>query len=484
MVAINIIYVSSEFVFNFILLNTSSSQIRLEDIHSVEILGRSLAAFGFTFILWKVIQGLKINNKSKLLAIIAATVISYPLFYFGQEKLVNYLADNSSIETREKMNYIFLLKQGLLNGSLQLDTVPYNEGIKDLPESKTFITNIPLFIMNNEKVLSYLKSNKVKVAETVFKADIINDPIKYVNIYGLALSNLDMKYNMYDSHSVSLDIDLKRYVKTANDNYPDLIKYLHWLYGKDNDTIEFKGLSFGEYIETNKIQAEIKKEIGKKSSVVINGFIDVSSKTAFINTIKENVYNKYKEGFGSLPTGIKSKKEFRDNSEVRRLFKAATNNLYMDMNIDEDSFKGMNLAADIKLIEDNTSEIAKSLADNFLKKDLMSVAGASIVKAMIIPPLALLLSLFFAFINLIILVKTILDKNIKSKKTNNFIVLALVSFILVFPLLLNNKYTESSSYKTVFVNIENNSYVLSKGVDWIMKMEPFVYGYGKVFIED
>lgn len=484
MIAINIIYVSSEFVFNFILLNTSSTQVRLEDIHSVEILGRSLAAFGFTFILWKLIQSLKLDNKMKVFSIVVITLISYPSFYFGQEALVQSLADKSSLETREKMNSIFLLKQGLLNGSLQLDTVPYNESIKDLPESKTFITNIPLFIMNNEKVLSYLKNNSVKVAETVFKADVLNDPVKYVNVYSMALEKLDMKYNTYDSHKSSLDIDINRAVRLADGNYDELLKYLNWLYGKEGDTFEYDGMSFSNYLKYGKIQNVIKDKIFEKSKVKIDGFVDVSSKSAFRNTMKKNVSDKYKSSFGSVPMGIKSKNEFRNNPTVKAEFKTAFDGLYVGMVFNEDSFNGMNLEEDINVIKNNADNIAMALAKEFAKKDLMSDEGASIVKAMIIPPLALLFSLFFGFINFIILVKTILNKNIKNKKVNNFIILGLVSFILVFPLLLNNKYTESSSYKKVLVHVENKSAALSLGVDWIMKLEPFVYSYGSIFIED
>lgn len=484
MLAINIIYVSAELVFNFILLNTSSTQIRLEDIHSVEMLGRALAAFGFTFIFWKFIESRNLKTKSKIVLILLVTSISYPLFYFGQEKLVNSLAENSTIETREKMNSIFLLKQGLLNGSLQLDTVPYNEDIKDLPESKTFITNIPLFMMNNDKVLSYIKNNNVNVAEIVFRTDVINDPMKYVEIYKEALFDLDMKYNSYDSHNMSMKIDIDKSVRLVDANYDDLMKYLKWLYGKESDTAEFFSVSFIEYLKTKKIQDIIKSKISEKSKIKINGFVDVSSKSAFKNNLKRNVVDKYNAGLGSIPMGIKSKMEFRNHTEVKKLFKDELGALYIDINFEEDSFNGTNIEKDINVIKNNAGIIGSAIAKEFINKDLMSEEGASVVKAMIIPPLALLFSLFFAFVNFIILVKTILNRNIKSKKVVNTVVISLVSFMLIIPLLLNNKYTESDSYKKVIVNVEDYNYVLSSGVNWIMKMEPFVYSYGKVFIED
>ena len=110
MLAINLIYVAIEFLFNFILLNTTSSQVSMDDIHYVEVVGRCLASFGFTFIVWKIIQSKKsFTTLKKIMLMIISGVIVYPTFYIAQEKFVDYLAENASVETKEKNNYLFLV---------------------------------------------------------------------------------------------------------------------------------------------------------------------------------------------------------------------------------------------------------------------------------------------------------------------------------------------------------------------------------------
>ncbi len=206
---VNIFYVCAEFLFNFILLNTASTQVDINDIHAVEILGRSLAAFGFTFIFWKLIESKNIKTLKKVFLITIVSLIAYPSFYYGQEKLVNSLAENSSLETREKIHDLFLLKQGLVVGALQLDSIPYSEEIKDLPESKTFISNLPLFMLGNDAVSNFLKENRKAVAANVFKTDVLENPSKYLDFYNNAFNKPDYEYIKYSSFYGKRSQDMK-----------------------------------------------------------------------------------------------------------------------------------------------------------------------------------------------------------------------------------------------------------------------------------
>lgn len=493
MVAINIIYVSAELVFNFILLNTASTQVKIEDIHSVEVLGRSLAAFGFTFIIWKIIQGLNYSNLNKILLIAIASTISYPLFYFGQEKLVNTFAENSSLETREKMNNIYLLKQGLINGSLQLNTVPYNEEIKDLPESKTFITNIPLFMINNDKVMNYTKDNKEKIANLVFKNEVLNNPIKYVNIYNEAVNEIHKKYLQFSSATQSKKTNITNIINLVDKQYADLDKYLNWRYRKENDIPEFLGMSFNEYVKTEQIQKVVKDKIKEKTGKVIDGTVDATSSMALKKSMIRNLEEKYEKLNSSyaeetgvnMPVGDLTKEEFLNHPEIQKALKKELGPLYVKMDFKEYSFTDNIVEEDVVLIKNNAEIIGSQIAKEFLNNNLDSEDSVSIVKAMIVPPIALFLSLIFAFINFFILIKSILDKNIKdNKKLTNGIVLGLVFMLLSFPMVLNNKYTESDSYLKVFKNMEDYNFVVAKSVHWVMKFEPFVYSYGEIFIKE
>src|SRR5690606_29234143 len=83
------------------------------------------------------------------------------------------------------------------------------------------------------------------------------------------------------------------------------------------------------------------------------------------------------------------------------------------------------------------SKISVNIAEQFLNKDLDSVEGKQVVKAMIVPPIALILSLLFGFINAVILVKTVISKIVKANFVSNIIAIASIGILLAVPAVLS-----------------------------------------------
>lgn len=496
MIVINLIYVSAEFIFNFVLLNTASTQVELNDIHTVEILGRSLAAFGFTFIFWKTIQNANMKTLKKVLLMAVITCVTYPAFYFGQAKFVNSLAENSSLETREQMNDLFLLKQGLINGSLQLNTVPYNEAIKDLPESKTFISNISLFMLNNEAVKNYIKSNKEKLAANVFIAEVQNNPKKYSELYSSVYYAADDMYRSWYAINEQKKVNIKKAGYVVDRSYADMEKKLKWKYRKEHDMSAYVGMSYTQYVNTASMKALIRDEVKKThnmdltrdfNAADINSLRAAMQGSVYDQYAKANVEMKAKYGF-VIPDNLSSREEFYALPGVQKMLKEKLGNLYFPNNYGDTALRGLDKETDNIIVKNNAETIGAGLAKEFLKKDLNSPEVTSIVKAMIVPPIALILSLLFAFINLFILVKSIAEKLMihrvkKPKMYSNVVVAVLVGLLISFPMVLGNKYTESESYQKVYANMDAYNPLMAHCVDWIMKFEPFVYGYGETFIK-
>lgn len=226
MIVVNVLYVLAELIFNIVLLKVVSAEVILNDIQEVETLGRGLAAFGFTFIILKLFQGIGLDIKKKIVIMSFVTVVTYPLFYIGQEKFIDGWAENSSPETRSKMGNIHLLKTGLLNGALELESVPYNKEIKDMPESKAFITNIALFMMNNDKVLSYIEDNKEEVAAAVFESDVIERVEHYNQIHYEVFRNVGNEFSSYNYSLEKLARKESQVSRLVDENYRDLVNYL------------------------------------------------------------------------------------------------------------------------------------------------------------------------------------------------------------------------------------------------------------------
>lgn len=489
MIVVNVLYILAELTFNIVLLKVVSAEVRLNDIQEVEALGRGLAAFGFTFILLKVLQGKRLDIKKKIVIMSVVTVVAYPLFYIGQKKLIDYLAENSSPETRSKMGNIHLLKTGLLNGALELDSVPYNKEIKDMPESKAFITNIALFMMNNDRVLSYIEDNKEEVAAAVFEHDVIERAQHYSRIHYEVVRNAIYEFNRYNNNLEKLASKESQVSRLVNANYRDLVKYLNSRYGKDRKKIEYRAMSFAQYSRAPEIQGVIKNNIKKQTGFEPSGIIDISSPSGMTRSIlsEDNkafndsvsaVENKYDM---KLPWGIKNETDFLNHPEVKKILKAELGPLYVPIKYpDYWSDKEMS-----RMLIDNSGAIAANMAKDFVSKGTDPEESKAIVMAMIIPPTALFLSLLFAFINLAILVKTIIDSWTQGKSfAGNAAVLCLILSLLLLPTLLTNKYTESDSYKKVIRPVKEHSVIIAAAVTWVMRFEPFVYKYGSPYVNE
>ncbi len=212
---------------------------------------------------------------------------------------------------------------------------------------------------------------------------------------------------------------------------------------------------------------------------------------AFAMTVYDKYADKKKEmdkeiGF-SIPDNL-SRMEFKSHPEVIKKLKKEMGDFY-----DDDLYRSwLNLGKSEKdmliIMKNHSDAIGLAFSKNFVNQDLMSNDVTSIVKAMIVPPIALILSLSFAFINIFILIKSISKKimigRIKNAKMySNVLVTVLVFCLFILPASLSNKYVESEAYKKVYDKMSDHNIIMAVSVDWIMKLEPFVYKSGSKFIE-
>lgn len=489
MIVVNALYILAELTFNIVLLKVVSAEVRLDDIQEVQALGRGLAAFGFTFILLKVLQGTKLDIKKKIVIMSAVTVVAYPLFYMGQEKLIDHLAENSSPETRSKMRNIHMLKTGLLNGALELDSVPYNKEIKDMPESKAFITNIALFMMNNDRVLKYIEKNKEEIAATVFENDVIERALHYNRMHYKVVRNTRNKFNGYNYNLEKLVRKESQVSRLVNKNYRDLVKYLNTRYKRDRKRTEYRGMSFAQYSRAPETQRFIKNNIKKQESLEPSGIIDISSPSAMTRSILSEDSKAFNDSISAVekkydmkfPRGIKNETVFLNHPEVKKILKAELGPLYVPIKY-TDYWPDKEMS---QIFIDNSGAIGANMAKDYVNKGTDPEESKAIVKAMIIPPIALFLSLLFAFINLAILVKTIIDSWTQKKRFGgNVAVLSLILSLLLLPTLLTNRYTESDSYAKVIRPVKEHSVIIAAAVTWVMKFEPFVYKYGSPYVNE
>lgn len=216
---VNIIYVIFEFAFNFHLLNVSSGTATLADIHNLEVLGRTFASFGATFLFWKIISSTDI--KKKALVLLFGTFIIYPSVYFAQKEVIDYLAYNSSVESRVKNANLYLLKKGIQNNSLEIKGFPSAEEIKNDTEAKVFVSTLGLMTLGNNVISDYIMNNKQAISQQVFMGDankenLLNEHYKNFN---KTLAKKDEVWNEYNINKADIANRMKQSSSEAEGAY-------------------------------------------------------------------------------------------------------------------------------------------------------------------------------------------------------------------------------------------------------------------------
>lgn len=493
---INLMYISFEFLFNFSLLNTvGSSSSTIDDIHKIENIGRFLAASGFTLLCWKFINAKGYNKrwKYKKLSWIMVTLISFFGFYNGQEKYIDYLARSFEPETKQKIHDMYLLKQGLLTGSVVLQNVPYNINQANNPESKTFIAGIALFMINNDKTLDYIRKNSEPIARHIYVNELKDSPEKFYHVYKPLIEKVDAVFSDYFKINNKRKDDAKQAKKIADNSFPKMHKQLKYKYKYSRSR-----LSYTSYVNTREIKDLIKSKIRSEyrltvtrdfnpmdrnsySRALIGSVTDIYD-TEYQNTVKNNEFGI------DIPLGIDYREEFYQHPQIVSLFKKTLGPFYFnDKELGGYAFRDLDPALDKKLILYNANTIGNALAIDHNKVDLNSEGVTDIIKAMIVPPIALILSMFFGFMNLFLIVKNISFKifeklNKSPKKNANIVMYSLIFSLLMFPLILSNSYTETKAYQGIYKNMSKHSFLIAFSANWILKFEPFVYNYGKLIL--
>ena len=169
LIIVNIFYIILELYFNVSLLNVVSSSSDINDIHSLELFGRALSSFGFTFIFWKIISLRKsISFKNKIGLIVLVTALSYPIFYYGQLFFINHFSNNASSETKQNSYILTLVKEGIKDGVLDLNIKPYNSSNFQSENAKTFTVLNSVFLLYNHKSLDFIHSNLTQLSYNIF----------------------------------------------------------------------------------------------------------------------------------------------------------------------------------------------------------------------------------------------------------------------------------------------------------------------------
>lgn len=237
---VNAIYIALELFFNISLLDVASSSSNFDDIHHLELLGRALSSFGFTFIFWKIISlQKKISIKKKTLLIILVSAITYPLFYYGQMILVNHFSNSASVELKKDSYALVLIKDGIRNGNLNLGIKAYSSETIQSPESKTFSVLSGIILLHNDTSLNFIQSNLAQLSYNIFRSKAREEASNnYEKIKISITSETDYLWDSYSSAKLKISNQYSNSSSLMSKNYTKInadVKLLWSNYSRWNE---------------------------------------------------------------------------------------------------------------------------------------------------------------------------------------------------------------------------------------------------------
>lgn len=167
--ALTALYLTFELAFNARLLDVVGGAASQEQIHSIEIYGRSLSGIALALF---VLQGLlhlrnpgekrRIQWQPGNASIVFACSITAGIVFVSLEALTDYLSESSSPSFRHASMNIVLIQRALVEGRVRLDGLTEgNDHIYSQPEGKAFLALFPVMATFVERLDEKIRSAKL-----------------------------------------------------------------------------------------------------------------------------------------------------------------------------------------------------------------------------------------------------------------------------------------------------------------------------------
>lgn len=517
--AIELIYVLAEFAFNAALLNTASGQVSNPNaIHQVEIAGRMLSGIGLSLLMYwtyfrKRIVEETVSNGLKTLGL--SLIICIPVMYFGQKIIVEKLIVNgTSGFDRQYAESLILLKNGLQTGAVTLKNVPLSQnGITD-PGDMAFLSVMGAVVMGIPDYANIILKNEKAMIERVNFVASQDLADRVYPEYQDGSNKIIIGYRDYEKASADyagqfeanhgkIDQAWNEVAKTTEDGFSKYRKALAYLSHTNNQQFILRTNGYPKGIN-DLTQFRAHGETVKR----IN--FNLSQKGLLINDhwngTKEDFYRIMKHGgiqsWGNAMAqknmaGTKpgmSFKEFEQSDTIQGELRDVLGKLYvpgMRLGLSKADFTTsvimINNAQRIQTWVDGAKTRQYELADGGTRED----EGRQFVRALIVPPIALALSLFFSLLTLakmpirIISFKDRYEGNIPwVNKARKAILAGDLVAILALPMTKSDtKVMDSSLFKMMADKGKNIVPLGDTAIIWLIKGEPIIYKTGQSLLQ-
>jgi glycerophosphoryl diester phosphodiesterase len=474
------IYLLLELPFSAHLLDIVGTTSDVDIIHETEVLGRLISGFAVTLFLWgAVILPFGRSREWPLgvvvFACIATALPVMPGVYFSLEKFIDVQVENTTAEQRQEAFAILLFTREMQQNRAAIQDFPLTPDQLRQADGKTFLALAPFAINALPDARDRLEPHAREFARNYIKTEIGGYKQFYNDAYLGALEEL---HKLHEQYREGLD------QVYAEKNRIDEIYAEKWV--QYTDRVQSR---LGGWPPSASACPRIRSQV-RREGVAVPSDWNCRDQRAFETAITAPVYRGADNSFaretsslfGSpLPQNLGRFRDFLAHPSVQARWRDSTG---VPEGIElEDS---QSLQTFRKEVYDPMIEIMVN--DIITRYNAQTAAfevggafysdGERAMRALIVPPIALMFSLLGAFGHLIKLSATLLTLLAPTLSIGYRISAVVISLamVLTVPLLLSNTVTRSKVYSALEEQTRTEvSFIGSYMVRWVMRAQPLLY---------
>lgn len=447
------LYVAFEVFANAHLLSAvGAAYIDQSAVEDMEKIMRSLSGVGAVVLIANLALPLLKSTRRRIKAFVIIASIVGPLTYLSVQLLVDGIVGRSEASDRQAGVMAYLYRMGMTNGSvpgaLVLDDAsPTNQ--------KALLASIGLYVFPGSVLGRALLEHQMDYSKRIFKAEL-ERPDMTQHLSKVLWSPFNAKYRAYLKHYEE-QIATPSYDMVMADVRRQEERCVRYRARKDCGTPGF--------VTSDYVKAEVNKKIRKEAGFPVVEDYWLADRDSFrramIFSALKSAKSKGKARDIPYPMG---RQEFAASQDADRWLSFVGFPYY---------FKGMPLSESLRAWGADKSRAIAGLEQNFRAVDLEGYQAEQIYRSMIIPPIALFLSLFFATLNLASLVSGVITKGRRAGFKLGVHAVILTGLALA-PVLLSNSVSQSEWYMTITAGMPEASPLRYYVACWLMQVEPII----------
>lgn len=513
---IEIVYVLTEFAFNAALLNAASGLVRDDQaLHRIEVAGRILSGVGLSILMYWTYFRKKLVEESVetgLKTFAKSLIICVPLMYVGQKIIVDsFLVNGTTGQQRQYAETLILMKTGIQNGIVKMANLELSKGGTD-PSEMAFVSVMGAILLGVPEYAAAISKSEEAIARRVNQITSSETADKTYPLYYNASKDIIDGYKEYSKASkeymsrVNGAVDTSKIwsnvERSTSNGYAKYVKACNYYQSMPNERFvqKFgypKGIrSLTEFRKTLRTIELINldlSEAGLSLDVTWNG-----QQSSFAQSLTKKGSSEWnqemgKHGLGGISPGL-TFRAFEQSGTIQEQLKEHMQSFYRDgmrVGLSKDDFTEQVIMptneASIRQWIEKAKNRSVDLGDGGSREE----EGRQFVRALIVPPIALILSLFFSLLTLAKLPLRAVSFVDKYKgdvpwvtKARKFIMAGDLVAILSLPLAKSDsKIMKSSIFELMSKKAKDAVPLGNVGIIWLIKGEPIIYKTGQAILE-